>query len=419
MSVKKKTVLKSFDYMHCDDLANYLEEMSAKGWHFVEWGVGLKFEKGEPADVTYAVEIFTKAGENDTRPEPDTQEFAEYCEAAGWKFIDAKQKFCIFKKVDARAMELFTPEERVRNAFKGTFSGSAVWLLFLYGLNAVLQWVNLATAFEQRIFSSSTWFSISVWSVMFVAQLLTFLYAVWRKRSLLKRIQAGEKIYIGTNKNGRRYLGMRDIYSMLLILMLLCYLLMLGRTELVILNVGIIAITILFSVLIAKFRPESNLNIVIQVIFGVVLVMSIIVGVMTISGGEEDIQSEWERLPLKVSDYRELSGDIEDIDIYEDGNMLGSYTICFVFLNEGSVYYKVYRSELDWVLNKIWEEELTYRFYESAEDCTEDWGALEAVRNDKIGAYFVRYENMILQLGEDVTLSSEQIAIIREKLDLR
>ena len=90
MSVKRKTVLKGFNYMHVDDFAKYLSDMAAKGWHFKEWGVGLKFEKGEPEQATYAVEVFQKASDNDMRPEPNTQEFAEYCEAAGWKFVDAK-----------------------------------------------------------------------------------------------------------------------------------------------------------------------------------------------------------------------------------------------------------------------------------------------------------------------------------------
>ena len=103
MSAKRKTVFIGFDYMHCDDFAKYLSEMAAKGWHFKEWGAGLKFEQGEPKKATYAVEVFTEASENDMRPEPHTREFAEYCEAAGWKFVDAKQKFCIFKKIEEDA----------------------------------------------------------------------------------------------------------------------------------------------------------------------------------------------------------------------------------------------------------------------------------------------------------------------------
>ena len=102
-----RTTFKAFDYMHCDDFAKYLERMAAKGWHFKEWGAGLKFEKGESRQVIYAVEVFTQANETDLRPEPKTKEFAEYCEAAGWKLVDAKQKFCIFQKVDENAVEKY------------------------------------------------------------------------------------------------------------------------------------------------------------------------------------------------------------------------------------------------------------------------------------------------------------------------
>ena len=161
MSTKRKTVFKGFNYMHCDDFAKYLSDMALKGWHFKEWGIGLKFEKGEPRNVTYAVEVFPKASENDMRPEPHTQEFAEFCEASGWEFVDAKQKFCIFRKVKEDAVELFLPEERVANAYKGMMSGNAVALLFLYALNAVLQWSNLNIAFARNIFSGVFLFVIN------------------------------------------------------------------------------------------------------------------------------------------------------------------------------------------------------------------------------------------------------------------
>ena len=177
MRAKRRTVLKGFDYMHCDDFARFLMDMAEKGWHFKEWGVGLKFEKGEPEQVVYAVEVFTKASENDMRPTPNTQEFAEYCESAGWKFIDAKQKYCIFKKIDKNAVDLFTSEERVINAFKGTLSGSAWLLFFLYGLNAFMQWERLSHSFENVIFTSGFLFSLSVWNVLFLWQLLTFIHA--------------------------------------------------------------------------------------------------------------------------------------------------------------------------------------------------------------------------------------------------
>lgn len=419
MGKKTKTVLKSFDYMHCDDFATFLSEMAAKGWHFKEWGVGLKFERGEPENATYAVEVFTNASENDLRPEPHTQEFAAYCEAAGWKLMDAKQKFCIFKKVEENAMELFTPEERVKNAFKGTVSGSAILLLFLYGLNAILQWVNMNTSFETRIFSGSYWFSFVVWNMMFVAQLCLFVYAFLKKRKLQKSIRSGQEVYIGSWQNDKLRIGTRDVYTMLLVLMLLAYLLMLGKTELVLLNVGVVVVTLGFSALLAKFRPESSVNVGVQIVFAVVLMIVIVASAFTVSSGE-DARNEWDKLPLKITDYREFADEIEDVHIYQDGNALGTYENYFIFAETESVYYHIYKSRHSWILNKIWEEELSARYNEEVEDCTEEWGANKAFRN-KIGTYYVRFENAILILSEetDISLTSEQIAVICEKLELK
>ena len=419
MKKKIKTGLRGFDYMHCDDFAMYLSEMAAKGWHFKEWGVGLKFEQGESENATYAVEVFTNASENDLRPEPHTQEFAEYCEAAGWKLIDARQKFCIFKKIEENAVELFTPEERVKNAFKGTVSGSAILMLVLYGINAFLQWINMNTSFETRIFSSSYWFSFIVWNMMFVAQLCLFVYAFLKKRKLLKTIKSGQEIYIGSWQNSKLRIGTRDVYIMLLVLLLWVYLLMLGRTDLVLLNVGVVVATLGFSALLAKFRPESSVNVGIQVVFAVVLMIVLVASSFTVSSGK-DAQNEWDKLPLKVTDYRDFTEEIEDVHIYQDGNILGTYENYFIFAEAESVYYHIYKSHHSWILDRIWEEELSARYNDDIEDCTEKWGADKACRNG-LGTYYVRYENAILMLSEetDIFLTEEQIAVICEKLDIK
>lgn len=70
MKKKIKTVLRSFDYMHCDDFAMYLSEMAAKGWHFKEWGTGMSvcvcfFEKAkaEKKNKEWAGSIYRKLAE--------------------------------------------------------------------------------------------------------------------------------------------------------------------------------------------------------------------------------------------------------------------------------------------------------------------------------------------------------------------
>ena len=416
-----KTTLKAFDYMHCDDFARYLKEMAAKGWHFKEWGAGLKFEKGEPEQVEYAVEVFTKASENDLRPEPNTQEFAEYCEAAGWKLVDGKQKFCIFKKVDESAVEILTPEERVRNSFKATFSASYILLLFLYALNAVLQLERIfGSMFANNIFSTLTFFNISVWTFLFLSLFIKFCYAFGKKHQLLKRIKNGQEIYIGSNRDGKKIWDGNAISTILLIMIYLIMLIMLEDVTMVVYFVSIFAVTITFAVLLAKFRPDSSTNVMIQVIFVIVLFVGIFVAAFTIFSGRYSDSVGLQKVPLQISDYRECSDIIDEVSIYDEKNMLGSSEIYFLFGEKESVHYEIYRSEHDWILDRIWNDELEYKWNDDKTNCTKEWGAEYAFRNT-IGDYYVRYDDILLIFSEDedILLNAEQINIIREKLDLR
>ena len=421
MSRTTKTTFKAFDYMHCDDFARYLKEMATKGWHFKEWGAGLKFEKGEPKQVEYAVEVFTKASENDLRPEPNTQEFAEYCEAAGWKLVDAKQKFCIFKKVDENAVEILTPEERVRNSFKATFSVSNMLLLFLYGLNAVLQISNLfGSMFWRNIFSTLSFFNVSVWILLALTLLIKLVNAVVVRRKLLKQLENGESIYIGSNKDGKKLWDGNVISTILLLMLFITMLVMLQDTTMVVYFVSIFVVTITFAVLLAKFRPEASTNVAIQVIFVIVFFIGVFATAFTIISGNDSAAAGLEKAPLKITDYRESNDEIDDVSVYREKNMLGSSDIYILFGENESIQYGIYRTKHDWILDRIWNDESEYKYNETRFDCTKEWAAVEAYRN-KLGEYYVRYDDLIFMLSEDadIHLEEEQISIIREKLDLR
>jgi len=421
MSRNIKTTFKAFDYMHCDDFARYLSEMAAKGWHFKEWGAGLKFEKGEPKQVRYAVEVFTKASENDLRPEPNTQEFAEYCEAAGWKLVDGKQKFCIFKKVDENAVEILTPEERIKNSFKATFSVTYILLFFLYVLNAVLQISNLfGSMFGMKIFSTLSFFNISVWGLLALSLLIKLVNAVVVRHRLLKQLGNDQDIYIGSNKNGKKLWDGNTISTILLLMLYVTMLVMLQDITMVVYFVSIFAVTITFAVLLAKFRPEASTNVAIQVIFVIMFFLVVTIAAFTIFSGRYSDETGLEKVPLKITDYREWNDEIDDISVYHEKNMLGSMDTYFIFGEKESIHYEIYRTEHDWILDRIWNDELEYKYNENRSDCTKEWAAKKAFRN-ALGEYYVRYGDVVFMFSdyEDVVLTDEQIAIIREKLDLR
>lgn len=422
MSAKCKTVLKGFTYMHCDDFAKYLSNMAAKGWHFKEWGAGLKFEKGEPEQAVYAVEVFTKASENDMRPEPNTQEFAEYCEAAGWKFIDAKQKYCIFKKVDENALELFTPEERVTNAFKGTVSGINLLLFFLYGLNAVLQWIRLFGSFEIAIFSDAYLFNLAIWNVMFFGQFIAFVQAFWKKHKLIRGIRRGREVYLGNRRDGKFRLSWNDIYIGILVLLLMYYFFAMDRVEIIVVNAIIVGVTVGFGIIMNRIRPERDTYVVVQIGFSMVLIITIVALMIGVFGNETVAELEADDLPVLISDYREATDEVVDlISYYHEENVFGSMDKYNIYFEEEVIHYYVYRAAFAGILDKVWDDIVSKkRFNEDAVDCTGDWNAEKAVRN-KLGTYYVRYDNAVLEFSDDeeVYLTDEQIDIILDKLGLR
>ena len=60
------------------------------------------FDKEEPQKLEYAVEVFSEGNENDTKPEPETEEFAGTVEA-GWELVSSRKKLCIFRKLSQDA----------------------------------------------------------------------------------------------------------------------------------------------------------------------------------------------------------------------------------------------------------------------------------------------------------------------------
>lgn len=418
MNSNKKTVLKYFDYMHCDDFAKYLEQMASKGWHFKEWGIGLVFEKGEPEAATYAVEVFTEASENDTRPSPMTKEFAEYCEAAGWKLIDGKQKFCIFKKVQEDAVDILTAEERVNNAFKATVSGSNLILLVLYGINACLQWFNLLSFFNNHIFSKSSLYSLLVWNSLFIMLLIKYVFAFFKKMNLLRCVKHNEEVYLGS-KNAFLISG-NAIMITLLVMLLLYDFSSIGGVNSVIIVFVILISSFIVSWLIGKFRPDSDTNGIIQIIYGVFIALFLIsfAGYRIFSTTQDE--PKLEDVPLLISDYKDSNESIDDLNIYHSESMFGGYDTYFIWASNDTISYTVYRSEYDWILTKVWNDELDKKVNENVTYCSEDWEANIAFLNS-VNEYFVRYDNAILIFREydDESLTIDQINIIRTKLGLR
>lgn len=274
--------------------------------------------------------------------------------------------------------------------------------------------------FSYSIFSTLSLFNITVWNFLFLTQLFKFISVFTIKAKLLKQIKSGQEIYIGSNREGKKRWNGHTFSTMILLMFCLLMLVMLEDTALMVYFVVLMVGTFAFSMILAKVRPDAATNTAIQVVFTIVYCFLLIMIPFVILSDRSEDRNNIENVPLVISDYRESSEVIDDISISIDKNMLGSKEHYWIFNEEESISYEIFRSRYSWILNRIWEDELDKKQNENKTDCTREWEADIAFRNE-IGNYHVRYENVILIFyeGRENVLLPEQIAIIRDKLELR
>ena len=423
-----KTVRKQFDYMHCDDFAAYLSEMAAKGWHFKMWDKGLRFENGEPEQVTYAVEIFRKGSESNFKRDENTFEFSAYCEAAGWEFVDSKGKICVFRKADPNATPLFTPEERLENSLKEEFRilETLFCLVLSFGL-AIFLGTHTSGDFIGNVFSVKTMLRDLACGIWIVAQLWCCGYGLFCKIRYTRDIKQGKELYIGSRRRKPVYVWFFDMAMLALIVVSIGCQFLIGKAV-----AGIFLAVALVLLIYYRFRFGTNTERTINYLYSLMLIFTILF--INLPSGflpEEEYGKEllWE-LPLRVTDYREVSRKLTFVEVRKECSIFGKrteYTQWFEIneRQEQGVVYAIYESESNRVLDRVWEELLNTwglnTWGGEFVDCTKEWSALQAVKNEK-SDYFVRYDGYIFMLREweeEVVLNQEQIDIIRDKMKLR
>ena len=436
MKTQKRTFV-NFRYKECDSFAEYLHNMSLEGWHFQRYSMGLIFEKGEPEDICYAVEVFPKGKEMDLKPEDDAQEYAEYCEAAGWKLIDGWKRFCIFRKVSSDAVDIVTHEERFDNIRKSEYRqwcGEAFTAFFITIVNVLNIWTN----FGDRIFLDITLITAAVLLIYCLYEIqkgLSLFIWSFRTHRHIKQHEIPE--YTGGSKRSGH---IRNIIVVILTLGMTLLGIRADMTPEIYLLPVIVGFVIIVQYSIEISRPSRGGNYAVQLAATGVIFIIFIVGIgASIFVNDNETQSyeqiDRENVPLIKEDYAEVSDEIIYIDDGSFEGILGKRLHCYIeygtiteeHLQEGAyiskernlsenILYDVYYSEYDWVLDKIWKDEVEPSI-DKLSECTAEWAAKEAYKKSGV-YYYVRHSDSILILFTLDDLNTEQIAIICDKLEL-
>ena len=410
----KKTVRKAFSYRNCDDFAAYLNHMARRGWHFKEWRAGLVFEPGEPEDAVYAVEVFGKAEETDTRPLPETREFAEYCEAAGWRFIDASRKFVVFKRIRENAAAIMTDAERFEAIAKA--DGHSVWRWLGISLAwCIMQILEFRSGFKYSIFRNRELIAAGTWFLLFVlaaARAIQFL--LWKKHCA-RRMDRGLRLFFGRDTSDKwdslLYLGILGLQVFALIYI--------GEGWISLIILGVAAALVLMGFFIARIRPDATVSAIIQTLGGFTIFIAALTAFTIVGQSDKQLDQAVVDPPVVYGDIWEDPGVPQDIYSKHWESVFGSWSICSLEYADAELYYEVFRSEYDWVLDEVWRGILKGRATREGTDCTSQWGAEIAILSTA-EYYKVRYENVILDIRCDRhPLTEADIAAIIEAFGLR
>lgn len=358
-----KKVWKFFGYRECDAMASYFEQMAEEGWHLESLGVGITFRKGEPKKVRYEIEVFPKATDLDTRPEPATQEFSEYCQAAGWEFVCAFRKFCVFRTEDSDVVPIETdPNQRFEHIRKAVMPTTcATWILYLL----------CAAFFFRQAYSAYSFLNIGDMlmnvSLLIVCVCFTidFLDAICWQHKSRKMLALNMPVVYGNEGFIRKFL---HIGPVIILYCAICswgvyrhnyYMLCSALTIFAIYGLGrIVAVKARFS------REHAYIT---RFVIAVVLVpvISVVAMMLTTSQEAKSQNVDYSKIEIPLHSY-ELTG-INDkteelIDYEKEGSFLASRESYWIqYGNKGhQLCYEIIASDSEWILNQFWKENIHY-----------------------------------------------------------
>ena len=447
-----------FSYIHCDDLARYLEKMAAEGWKFRGFRMGLEFEKAEPEILSYDVQIFNKNTEMDMRPEPDTEEFAQYCEAAGWEFVDSQRKYVVFKRISSKAQPIYTQEEKCREAFKAEMNYFLQW--FALQLFWVFAACRMVIRNPEMIFFGNNILILcySFFTIEAAISVLRFPFIIiWRLKQKRNLKESGSADFEGNIALKFIFESRRVITLLILLLVILT-----GSPRLQGVWISLLGISLLCFI-IAWFRPGRGGNWTIQIVGTILIfVFSSIMIRTAVSNNADDMGKDISKAPLVITDISDTGrtpsafkyemnstvfgtrkslrssyhtpGYIDEMNEWANSGEPYSATSpegeAPVDLDEQILNYTLYDSKSEWIIAKVTKQQsgILMKMYKENEDCSRLWGTGNAfmIRSQRMYTYddlynyiyFAEYPKHLLVLTYSEELSEDQVLIIRERLGI-
>ena len=409
----------------CKALEEYLEEKASKGWMIDDIICGfLIFKKNKPQKCKFAVDIFT---------DNNKDEYIEYCEAGGWKYLFQHDKFLIFYAEEETITPIQTDEEIVLKKVRKSILISLLNNIFLIGImifNLSISEKNGYGFFSEISYNSALLVMASLIIIIIGVVTATIKDGLWYFKS-----NRAFKLNENINYPNLKLLKVKNIcfhmYICTLGLMIINLFGDIGNDKgyiflAVFVAMGAVCISRLTNILLKKYKKASKVLVVLIYVVGIFISTHIIV-----SGTEmiNYVRNESKTPMMSISDFIDTKTKKEYLDFDSSKSFLASsYNYSYEgYYNDtdavdkvgSEVYfnYEICKSKYKWVIDKTFESYLKrYEYFEYEEVKDDNWGALTVYKSDKLNSgYLLKYKDRVISVSGSIDFSKKNIEFIKEK----
>ena len=425
ISKSKFVKLISIKEHECKALEEYLEEKALEGWMLEDIICGfLIFKKNKPQKCKFAVDIFT---------DNNKDEYIEYCEAGGWKYLFQHDKFLIFYTEDKIITPIQTDEEIVLKKVRKSILRSLLYNIFLIGLmisNLFTGEKNGYGFFSEISDNGALLVMASLIIIIIGAVIDTVKDGLWYFKSN-RAFKLNENINYPSLKSLKVKNVCFSMYMCILGLMIINLFGDIGSNKghiflAVFVVMCAVCISRIINILLKKYKKAS------KVLAVLICVVAIFISTNIIVSGRDMInyvRNESQTPIMSISDFIDMKTKTEYLYFDSSKSFLASsYTYSYEGYYSGTeavdkvgseVYfdYEICKSKYKWIIDKTFETYLKrYKHFEYEEVQDDNWGALTVYKSDKLnGVYLLKYKDRVISVTGSIDFSKKNIKLIKEK----
>ena len=425
ISKSKFVKLISIKEHECKALEEYLEEKALEGWMLEDIICGfLIFKKNKPQKCKFAVDIFT---------DNNKDEYIEYCEAGGWKYLFQHDKFLIFYTEDKIITPIQTDEEIVLKKVRKSILRSLLYNIFLIGLmisNLFTGEKNGYGFFSEISDNGALLVMASLIIIIIGAVIDTVKDGLWYFKSN-RAFKLNENINYPSLKSLKVKNVCFSMYMCILGLMIINLFGDIGSNKghiflAVFVDMCAVCISRIINILLKKYKKAS------KVLAVLICVVAIFISTNIIVSGRDMInyvRNESQTPIMSISDFIDMKTKTEYLYFDSSKSFLASsYTYSYEGYYSGTeavdkvgseVYfdYEICKSKYKWIIDKTFETYLKrYKHFEYEEVQDDNWGALTVYKSDKLnGGYLLKYKDRVISVTGSIDFSKKNIKLIKEK----